>query len=124
MTSKIRFLKTTTNYTNYISAFREKHPEVEVMDYDTALQHYLNDCNSWAYYWKKNLEANGSFVCCEIIENARFLQEKWAAENKVPFNEDTWRKSVLIEQIKQFQPDVLFIVDQYNDNSLSFEIKK
>ena len=122
--SKIRFLKTTSNYPNYISAFVEKHPEMNEMSYKDALEFYLNDCNSWAYYWKLNLEALGNFECAEIIENAEMLQKKWAKENKFAYDESNWKKEILTEQIKQFQPDILFLVDQYNDNSLSYTIKK
>ena len=68
--SKIKFLKTTTNYSNYILDFISKHPEMTVMKYDEALQLYFNDCNTRADFWKINLEATGKFECYEIIENA------------------------------------------------------
>lgn len=122
--SKIKFLKTTTNYSNYILDFISKHPEMKAMKYDEALQLYFSDCNAWADFWKINLEATGKFECCEIIENAELLQKKWAAEQKVLFTEANWKQDILIEQIKQFQPQVLFLVDQYGDNSLAAKIKK
>ena len=120
---KIRFLKTTTNYPNYTLGLMGKHPEIMAMNYDDALRLYFSDCNSWADFWKINLEATGKFECCEIIENAELLQKKWAAEHKVKFSEGNWKEEILIEQIRQFKPDVLFLVDQYGDNSLSAKIK-
>lgn len=122
--SKIRFLKTATNYVNYIHAFVLKHPEVISMSYTKALQRYFDDCNAWADYWKINLELTGNFICEEIVENAEFLQKKWAEENGFAYNHLNWKEDILIEQIKTFKPDVLFIVDQYSDNSLSAKIKR
>ena len=121
---KVRFLKTTTNYPNYINAFVEKHPEVLTLSYEKAQAAYFADCNSWADYWKINLELTGNFICGEIIENAEFLQKKWAREHGVKFSEDNWKEEILIEQIREFKPDVLFIVDQYGNNSLSHKIKQ
>lgn len=122
--SKIRFLKTTTNYSNYMEGFIGKHSEMKGMRYEDALKLYFSDCNSWADFWKINLEATGKFECCEIIENAEFLQKKWARENEIIFTENNWKEEILIEQIRHFKPDVLFLVDQYGDNSLSAKIKK
>ena len=121
---KIRFLKTTTNYPNYTAGLISKHPEIKGMNYDDALRLYFSDCNSWADFWKINLEATGKFECCEIIENAELLQKKWAAEHNIKFSEGNWKEEILIEQIRQFKPDVLFLVDQYGDNSLSAKIKR
>lgn len=122
--SKINFLKTTTNYPNYISGFIAKHPEIKHMNYEDALRLYFSDCNSWADFWKINLEATGKFECCEIIENAEIFQKKWAAEHNVKYDEANWKEEILIEQIRHFSPQVLFLVDQYGDNSLSAKIKK
>lgn len=122
--SKIRFLKTTTNYINYILAFVQKHPETVELPYAQALKMYFNDCNAWADYWKINLENTGQFECAEIVENAEFLQKKWAKENNFSYNETNWKQEILIEQIKTFQPDVLFINEQYDNNWLSQTIKK
>jgi hypothetical protein len=121
---KIRFLKTTTNYPNYMDAFVLNNPEILSMNYEAALKFYFSDCNSWADYWKINLEATGNFICAEVIENASFLQMKWASERGLKFNENQWREEILLEQIKDFRPDVLFLVDQYGDNSLSKKIKQ
>ncbi len=121
---KIRFLKATSNYPNYIEGFVKKHPEAKSMSYNDALDLYFSDCNSWADFWKINLEASGKFECCEIIENAEFLQKKWADENKIRFTESNWKEEILTEQIRQFKPDILFLVDQYGDNSMAGKIKK
>lgn len=122
--SKIKFLKTTTNYLNYINAFKVKNSNISELTYEQTLDLYLSDCNAWAYYWKTNLELTGNFECVEIIQNADFLQKKWAKEHNFHYNEENWQQEILIEQIKFFNPDVLFIVDQYNNNSLSLNIKK
>lgn len=122
--SKVRFLKTTTNYQNYVDAFFTKHPELAELSYEQAQQAYFDDCNAWANYWKINLERTGQFECAEIIENAEMLQKKWAQENGFVYSNDNWQKDILLEQIKSFKPDVLFINEQYQSNWLSQNIKK
>jgi spore maturation protein CgeB len=124
MSGKIRFLKTTSNYPNYISAFMRKHPEMNSLSYDEALSRYLADCYAWADFWKINLEATGKFECTEIVENVELLQKKWAQEHSVAYNEENWQNEILTEQIKFYKPDILFLVDLYNDNSLAKTIKK
>jgi spore maturation protein CgeB len=120
----IRFLKATTNYTQYILGFAKKHPEINTLPYDQGLKLYFSDCNAWADYWKINLESTGRFVCAEVIENHELLQKKWANEHGVAYREDSWQRDVLIAQIAEFKPDVLFLVDQYNDNGIARDIRQ
>jgi spore maturation protein CgeB len=124
MSSKIRFLKSTSNYPGYMKSFLQKHPELNALGYEDSLNIYLNDCNSWADYWKLNLEATGNFECCEIIENAEFLQKKWASENNAAFSEQDWRFDILAAQIEAFRPDVVFLVDLYLDNRMAAQVRK
>ena len=123
MSGSIRFLKTTSNYENYISRFVARHPGVKDLSYNEALSTYLADANGWSDFWKINLEALGNFNCCEIIQNAGFLQKKWADENGIRFTE-SWQSEILLAQIEQFKPDIVFLVDQYSDNSLAGSLKK
>jgi hypothetical protein len=101
-----------------------KHPEMETLSYKDALKKYLEDCNAWADFWKINLEATGKFECTEIIDNVELLQKKWAKEHSVKYDETNWANEILLEQIKFYKPDVLFIVDLYSDNSLAKNIRK
>ncbi len=121
---KIKFLKTTSNYPNYTRLFLERHPEVSQMPYERALALYFSDCYAWADFWKINLEATGKFECVEIIDNAEFLQKKWAKENNVKFDENNWQKDILTAQIKFHQPDIFFPVDLYSNNSILQSIRK
>ena len=43
-----------------------------------------------------------------IFWNLEILQKKWAQENNFDFNEKDWIKSILIFQLKNLKPDVLF----------------
>jgi spore maturation protein CgeB len=103
---------------------RLKHPELETLSYEEALKKYFYDAYGWSDFWKINLEATGKFICSEVVMNAEFLQKKWAGEHNVRFNENNWGNDIILEQIKSFKPEVLFLVDQYNDNSISARIKK
>jgi spore maturation protein CgeB len=49
-----------------------------------------------------------------IIANCRPLQEQWAEENDIKFDENTWEYSIPLEQVKKFKPDVFFIGSMFN----------
>lgn len=102
----------------------KSHPLFSSMNYSEILEDYFFDAYGWADFWKINLESTGNFECGEVIMNAEFLQKKWAKENNINYSEANWKNEIVTEQIKAFKPDVLFLVDQYNDNSLSKKIKQ
>ncbi len=121
--AKIRFLKVTTNYPSYIEHMQSRFSGLQDMPYAKALHTYLNDAYGWADFWKTNLELTGNFECGEIVMNVPFLQKKWAEEQGIRYGTN-WVKEILTAQIAEFKPDVLLLVDLYNDNALSATIKK
>jgi len=51
-----------------------------------------------------------------IISNAELLQKQWALENDFKnFTSESWEVSIAIEQIRQFQPDILWLPNPKND---------
>ncbi len=56
-----------------------------------------------------------------IFWNLEILQKKWAQENNFDFNDKDWMKSILIFQLKNLKPDVLFF---QNCSSLNQNLRK
>ena len=42
------------------------------------------------------------------VTNSKYIQTKWAEENNIKYNEDSWQKEILAAQIKKFKPDVIY----------------
>ena len=122
--SNIRFFKASSGYTAHINSFYAQHPEFRELNYESGLDAFFDDCFSWADFWKKNLEKTGKFHVCEVVFNNEVLQKKWALENNFKFSHDNWQHEILIEQLCNFKPDVLFITDIYNYAGWYKDIKK
>ena len=45
----------------------------------------------------------------DVIHDVEWLQKKWAEERSFKFSGNNWWKEILAEQIKFYQPDILFI---------------
>jgi spore maturation protein CgeB len=44
----------------------------------------------------------------EVIHDIEFLQKLWAKENAIQWNNKNWEINILLEQIKYYQPDILY----------------
>jgi len=49
-----------------------------------------------------------------IVPNCKPLQQQWALENNIQFDNDNWLFTITIEQIKKYKPDVFFIGSMFN----------
>lgn len=112
--SKIRFLKISSGYTGHIGSFYRQRPGLSVKSYAIQQREFFDDCFSWADFWKINLDKTEKFIAEEIVFNNEVMQRKWAEENQYNYTYENWEKEILLEQIKEFKPDVLFITDIYH----------
>lgn len=103
-----RFIRITTNYPQYLKSFYIKNPDTPLLTYKE--QHLLltQDSIESASAYVKNLNKIG-IEAIEIITNATSLQNVWRKENKISQNipDDI----LIIEQVKQFKPEVVWIDD-------------
>lgn len=109
--SKIRFFKCSSFDPGYLKFFYAANPEATARDYAGHHASLMSDCYGWADYWKLNLEATGKFVCAEVVVNAEALQQLWAREHAVKWSATDWQLEILMAQIQEFKPDVLFTHD-------------
>jgi len=68
-------------------------------------EHLLADTSEPVGSYTRMFNTLGISATC-IIENAQYLQKRWALENNVRTTE---LKEIIYEQIKKFNPDVLWI---------------
>lgn len=106
----------TTCYPSYINKFYSKHPDILRKSYIEQKQAFDYDSFAWTDIWTHSLNPFG-YQVREIRANVQHLQFTWASENGIKAVNQNWMLELPIEQIKQFQPDVLFI-DEYSMFSL------
>lgn len=105
-------------YPQYLSFFYEKYPHVIDLPFEEHRNKILDDHFGWPGDLSRYMNEHG--IETEfIIVNAKSLQKKWAKENNfASHSEKGWEKEIAMEQIKRFQPDILWITsifDYYGD---------
>ena len=108
---KIRFFKCSSFSPNYLEQFYAKNYENLGHDYTTHYTALMADCFGWADFWKLNLEASGRFECMEVVINAENLQKQWAREHSIKWSDAGWPLEILLAQVLDFKPHVLFTHD-------------
>jgi len=106
-----KFVKITTFYRDYLSYYYAKNKDVNNLSYDEQYKRLMYDSFGWANFFQKNLEKLG-VEAYEIVYNAEPLQSAWANEHSINLE----GKELLLEQIKQIKPDVVFIQDSNTFN--------
>ncbi len=96
------------------------HPNLQTLSYEEQLSFletqgfvYLNGFSSAMK--KVGVDAK------EVIYDAEILQKTWARESNVFFEDNYWSWQILLQQIIQFKPDILFF---QNSGSLPFIIRQ
>jgi spore maturation protein CgeB len=106
----MKILKVTTFYSNYLSQFYGNHLHLEKESYREQKKLLDYDAFGWSDFWQKALDPLG-YEVMEVIANAESLQKCWGKENDVVFNSETWQWQIICEQVKKFQPTILFLED-------------
>lgn len=96
-------------YPQYLSFFYEKYPHVIDLPFEDHRNKILDDHSGWPGDLSRHMNEHG--IETEfIIVNAESMQKAWARENDFKsYSKNGWEKEIAMEQIKQFQPDVLWI---------------
>ncbi|MBK7627771.1 MAG: glycosyltransferase [Bacteroidales bacterium] len=94
-----------TMYPGYLESFRSRFDSSENMPYAAHYDLLLEDTTEFAGAYTKTFSDLGLETKC-VIANSHDLQTKWKLENG---NKSDKPEQVLFEQVKKFQPDVLWI---------------
>ncbi|MEM6318756.1 MAG: glycosyltransferase [Bacteroidota bacterium] len=123
----IKFLKLSGIYRHFFPTIYQSYiPNHESLNYEAHYRSLMQLKIAEFDSYKTNLELLGGYECVEIVMNDERLQKKWAAENKLKYNESNWKKEIAIAQIRQFQPNILLdsarVFDSKDRNKLRKEL--
>lgn len=114
-----KFLKLTTVYEPFLRMKYQQNPNLKELEYNQQYQFLMNQFFAWSDSYEYYLGKLG-YETSQIITNAQSLQNTWAKENDVHS-----QNSILLEQIKRFNPEILFIQDPYSiDYQILVHLKK
>ena len=107
---KFRFLKLTTAYPEFARDFAALHPNHGQLSYTElneklAAQHWGLGSDYSKYLRRFGHEAE------EIYASMEMLQKAWARDRNLQYESKLWRQSIVLAQVKTWQPDILFLHD-------------
>lgn len=104
-----RFIRVTSNYPQFIKSFYSKNKQALTLPYEEQHNLLINDSIENASSMVRNLNKISGVTATEIISNAFILQDTWRKENNL--SDGISNQDLVIEQIKQFSPDVVWLDD-------------
>jgi spore maturation protein CgeB len=105
----MRIAKITSYYPQALNIEYSANSDLAEITYNEQLNRLQQLYTGNAYFRVKNL-INKGHEAIEIITNALPLQKKWAEEQNVENN----AKTIVLNQLSHFKPDVVFIQDTFN----------
>ena len=100
----LKFLRISSLYPDILEEIEKKIDKIKNENYEELQNKIFKEMYSVSNNISKSLKKNG-FQCFEIIENAKFTQNKWIEE----FGDKSSKETIIMQQIKFYQPDILFI---------------
>ena len=115
----MKFLQLQPIYDTLLAEVYRKNKDLRSQSYDCQLDEILTKNFSSSHYLVDEMKTLG-LETKVILPNAISLQKQWGNEN------NTVTKNVLVEQINQFDPDIIYIVGAIGalDSSLIKRLKR
>lgn len=110
--SKTRLFIATTYYPQFVTDFYKKYDDLTVATYKQQFEALMKQGFGFGDVWKYELERTGLFEVEISVMNIPELQKRWAIEHHFNYSKEDWMKSIVLEQIQQFKPHVLFAHDR------------
>jgi len=98
------------SYQGAILNFYVKNPGIHTKSYDIQLTELLQQKYSYTDSFSRAMRAIGNDAF-ELIYDFKDLQIIWAKEKNVKINEKNWQTEVILAQIKDIRPDIIFFQD-------------
>jgi spore maturation protein CgeB len=105
-----KFLKITSFYKNFLQSYEASNPGILTLSYDEQHRHLMSQGYGYSNYFPFYLQQNYKIDGHELIHNARHMQNAWAREHGLELSGN----KLLLEQIKVYKPEILFIQDSAN----------
>lgn len=109
-----KFLKISSIYDPFLRKMYTENLALQDHSYDFQYKFLMDQFFGWADSYEFYLEKLYGYETCQIIANAQTLQNTWAKENNLKNH-----NNILLEQIKKFSPEIIFIQDP---NHISLDI--
>ncbi len=103
-----RLLRVATNFEPYLQQFYAQHPGLAEQSYSEQLAAHLYNAIERADFFTRELRKLG-YETDDVIADARPLQRQWAREHDIHYGENAWMADIVLAQIQDYQPDVLFL---------------
>jgi spore maturation protein CgeB len=100
-----KLLIVSTLYPEYLKSYYQKFPVIHTLTYQQQYKHLLDDAAEFVSSYTRNFNRISVQTQC-IISNALPLQNTWRIENGIDTKDE---KTLIYHQIKEFEPDVLWI---------------
>jgi spore maturation protein CgeB len=118
----MKILKITTFYPEYLKYIYTKRQSLKNSSYIEQLQYLNYDAFGWADFWSNALKSS-EFEMLEVTANNEYLQKAWLRDQAGKNAKKNWYYEVLIEQVKSFNPDLLFFEDRSIAKELIQQLK-
>ncbi len=105
-----RFIKVTSFYKDFLDSYYWSNQPVISESYQEQYRHLMDQGYGYADYFPRYLEQNHGIPGTELIHNALHLQNAWAREHGYRLAGER----ILLEQLKFYRPEILFIQDSAN----------
>lgn len=113
-----RLLKISSYYRGFLEAYYNTYPSIATENYHKQYNHLMGQYFSWSDNYGRLLSDKG-LETMEIIANAIPLQKAWNHEFSNGKNLNS--EDILLSQIKQFQPEIIFFQDSVSYNGAFVE---
>ncbi len=107
----MKVLSIITKFPNYINHYYRRHPKIKNRSFKNQYESVVNDTLGSFETWSAGLSKLG-YQCERIFATIPELQKRWAQEQGIVYDESNWMESILLAQIKEFQPNILIISKQ------------
>jgi spore maturation protein CgeB len=105
----IRLLKATSYYPRFLEFFYRHNPLLRSASYAEQHRALMAERFALSDTWSRALVAgSGAFEVEEVVVNAEPLQKRWAEENGIRYRETHWLEDIVVEQVRQFRPRLLY----------------
>jgi hypothetical protein len=111
--SSLRLQKITNVSPRYLARFYAERPGLDAQPFSDQHAALMADSFGWAEFWSVALAKLG-YEANEVVANVLPMQKRWALDNGVAFDENSWALEVAAAQVSAFRPDVLFVADHHN----------
>jgi spore maturation protein CgeB len=105
----MKMLYISTFYPQYWKSFYSQRPSLVKQEYKVQHETLIYDCFGWSDFWSHACHPLG-YEVKEIFANVKPLQLRWAREKGIKPAKN-WLLDIVFKQIRNYDPDILFMDD-------------